>query len=74
MEFDFEQVRKKWTIEKKSPLDVEYTSRGIFNAKKLSTHKQLRERNIRIESIRTSTAKTQCANSLKYQEAGSMRS
>ena len=36
MELDFEQVRKKWTIEKKSPLDAEYTSGGIFNAKKLS--------------------------------------
>ena len=41
MEFDFEQVRKKLTIEKKSPLDVEYTSGGIFNAKKLSKHKYL---------------------------------
>lgn len=28
---------------KKHPLDVEYTSGGIFNAKKLSTHKQLRK-------------------------------
>ena len=34
-----EQVRKKWTMEKKHPLDVEYTSGGIFNAKKLPTHK-----------------------------------
>ena len=37
---------------KKSPLDAEYTSGGNFYAKKLSTHKQLRKRNIRNESTR----------------------
>ena len=42
IKFDFEQVRKKWTIKKKSPLDVEYTSGGIFNAKKLSRRPSVR--------------------------------
>lgn len=37
---------------KKSPLDAECTSGGIFYAKKSSTHKQLRKRNIRNESTR----------------------
>lgn len=37
---------------KKNPLDAEYTSGGNFYAKKLSTHKQLRKRNIRNEMTR----------------------
>ena len=40
MEFDLNKS-VKMDNRKKSPLDVEYTSGGIFNAKKLSKHKYL---------------------------------